>query len=224
MMDFMREEITYIPANYPAEIFANCKNGNREKAIAMLQDAFRKLKYYTNNDFAFKEVHNEKLFYQNGKVLAEVVQLFQPFRIVRRNDGDKDDSQPGKEHLLGDLFEQLLDHGFRQNEGQFFTPIPIARFIWDSLPLGRYETWPKVIDYACGAGHFLTEAIGAINHFIHSDNNAWTRGHIYGIEKDYRLARVSKVSMFMNGAGESNIIFGYGLENDPDKGVNYPRL
>ena len=45
------------------------------------------------------------------------------------------------------------------------------------------------------------------------ENNHWTRDHIFGIEKDYRLARVSKVSMFMNGAGESNIIFGDGLEN-----------
>ena len=218
MKKFMREEITYIPANYPAEIFANCKEGNREKAITMLQEAFRKLKYYTNNDFAFKEVHNEKLFYQNGKVLAEVVNLFQPFRIVRRNDG-KDDSQPGKEHLLGDLFEQLLDHGFRQNEGQFFTPVPIARFIWDSLPVKRFKSWPRVIDYACGAGHFLTEAIEAINHFIPSDNNSWTRGCIFGIEKDYRLARVSKVSMFMNGAGDSSIIFGDGLEDSPDSGI-----
>lgn len=43
--------------------------------------------------------------------------------------------------------------------------------------------------------------------------------HIYGVEKDYRLARVSKVSMFMNGAGGSNIIFGDGLENYPEKGI-----
>lgn len=75
-------------------------------------------------------------------------------------------------------------------------------------------------DYACGAGHFLTEAIEAINYFAQSDgNNAWARDHIYGIEKDYRLARVAKISLFMNGAGEGNIIFGDGLENVPDKGI-----
>ena len=43
--------------------------------------------------------------------------------------------------------------------------------------------------------------------------------HIYGVEKDYRLARVSKISMFMNGAGGSNIVFGDGLENYPEKGI-----
>lgn len=69
--------------------------------------------------------------------------------------------------FLGDLFEQLLNKGFKQNEGQFFTPIPITRFIWDSLPVDRMvksdrgNVYPKVIDYACGAGHFLTEAIEA---------------------------------------------------------------
>lgn len=203
MLEFMREEITYIPANYPEQLFSNYVGQNRQKAIDALKSAFRKLKYFTNNDFAFKDVHNEKLFYQNGKVLVEVVQLFQAYRIVNTS----------QQQVLGDMFEQLLDKGFKQNEGQFFTPLPLTRFIWDSLPLRRYSSWPKVIDYACGAGHFLIEAVEAINYFIPSENNQWTRDCIFGIEKDYRLARVSKVSMFMNGAGESNIIFGDGLEN-----------
>lgn len=145
-----------------------------------------------------------------------MVQLFEKYRIV----------YPSKHQFLGDLFEQLLNKGFKQNEGQFFTPIPITRFIWDSLPVDRMvksdrgNVYPKVIDYACGAGHFLTEAIEAINYFVQSDgNNAWVRDHIYGIEKDYRLARVAKISLFMNGAGEGNIIFGDGLENVPDKGI-----
>ena len=161
-------------------------------------------------------MHNEELFYQNGKILVEMVQLFEKYRIV----------YPSKHQFLGDLFEQLLNKGFKQNEGQFFTPMPITRFIWDSLPIERMiksergTVYPKVIDYACGAGHFLTEAIEAINHFVHSDgNNAWARDHIYGIEKDYRLARVAKISLFMNGAGEGNIIFGDGLENAPEKGI-----
>lgn len=145
-----------------------------------------------------------------------MVQLFEKYRIV----------YPSKHQFLGDLFEQLLNKGFKQNEGQFFTPMPITRFIWDSLPVDRMvksdrgNVYPKVIDYACGAGHFLTEAIEAINYFAQSDgNNAWARDHIYGIEKDYRLARVAKISLFMNGAGEGNIIFGDGLENVPDKGI-----
>lgn len=209
MSAFMREEITYISAEYPREFMQQYRGGDRERAINELSEAFRKLKFFTNNDFAFLDVHNEELFYKNGKILVEVVQLFEHYRIVHTEN----------HQLLGDMFEKLLDQGFRQNEGQFFTPIPLARFIWDCLPLKRWETWPKVIDYACGAGHFLTEAIEAVNHFIPSESREWIRDSIFGIEKDYRLSRVSKVSMFMNGAGGSNIIFGDGLEDSPDKGI-----
>ena len=216
MEKFMREEILYVSADYPEWLFSTYTGSKRKNAIADLQNTIRILKFYSNNDFAFKDVHNEELFYQNGKILVEMVQLFEKYRIVYAK----------KHQFLGDLFEQLLNKGFKQNEGQFFTPIPITRFIWDSLPVDRMvksergTVYPKVIDYACGAGHFLTEAIEAINYFVQSDgNNAWARDHIYGIEKDYRLARVAKISLFMNGAGEGNIIFGDGLENAPDKGI-----
>jgi len=43
-----------------------------------------------------------------------------------------------------------------------------------------------VIDYACGAGHFLTEAVEAINAARPDSDNSWVETHIYGIEKDYR--------------------------------------
>ena len=216
MEKFMREKIYYVSADYPELLFANYTDSKRKHAIENLKETIRILKFYSNNEFAFKDVHNEDLFYQNGKILVEMVQLFEKYRIV----------YPSKHQFLGDLFEQLLNKGFKQNEGQFFTPMPITRFIWDSLPVDRMvksergTVYPKIIDYACGAGHFLTEAIEAINHFVQTDgNNAWTRDHIYGIEKDYRLARVAKISLFMNGAGEGNIIFGDGLENAPDKGI-----
>lgn len=216
MEKFMREEIYYVSSDYPEWLFSTYTGSRRKKAIEDLQRTIRILKFYSNNDFAFKDVHNEELFYQNGKILVEMVQLFEKYRIV----------YPSKHQFLGDLFEQLLNKGFKQNEGQFFTPMPITRFIWDSLPVDRMvksergTVYPKVIDYACGAGHFLTEAIEAINHFVQSDgDNSWARDHIFGIEKDYRLARVAKISLFMNGAGEGNIIFGDGLENAPEKGI-----
>ncbi len=216
METFMREEIYYVPADYPEWLFSTYTGSKRKKAIEDLQNTIRILKFYSNNDFAFKDVHNEELFYQNGKILVEMVQLFERYRIV----------YPSKHQFLGDLFEQLLNKGFKQNEGQFFTPMPITRFIWDCLPVDRMvksergTVYPKIIDYACGAGHFLTEAIEAVNYYVRSDgNNAWVRDHIYGIEKDYRLARVAKISLFMNGAGDGNIIFGDGLENAPDKGI-----
>lgn len=216
MQKFMKEEIFYIPADYPEQLFKNYTSSKRKKAIEDLDRIIKILKFYSNNDFSFKDVHNEELFFQNGKVLVEVVQLFERYRIVYTK----------KHQFLGDLFEQLLNKGFKQNEGQFFTPMPITRFMWDSLPMHKIvgaeakAKYPRVIDYACGAGHFLTEAVEAINAFHNSySDNSWVRDHIFGIEKDYRLARVSKISLFMNGAGEGTIIFGDGLENKPDQGI-----
>lgn len=212
MEEFMKEKVIYVPADYADNLFQQYNGSQRKAAIEELKQTLRILKFYTNNDFAFKDVHNEELFYQNGKILVEVVQLFQPYRIV----------YPSKHQFLGDLFEQLLTKGFKQNEGQFFTPTPITRFIWDSLPIQNYineHNLPRVIDYACGSGHFLTEGVEAINAVRPDGDNSWVETHIYGIEKDYRLARVSKISMFMNGAGGSNIVFGDGLENYPEKGI-----
>ncbi|MEI6435962.1 MAG: N-6 DNA methylase, partial [Bacteroidota bacterium] len=130
----------------------------------------------------------------------------------------------------------------KQNEGQYFTPIPIAKFIIQSLPVreiierklenGNVKFLPFVLDYACGSGHFLTEAIEEIQHTINEIDltpkfreeineeiqriqigTQWTGDYIFGIEKDYRLARTSKVAMFMHGDGEANILFGDGLED-----------
>lgn len=212
MEEFMKEKIFYVEADYAEKLFSQYTGQKRKAAIADLNNTIRILKFYSNNDFAFKDVHNEDLFFQNGKILVEVVQLFQPYRIVYSS----------KHQFLGDLFEKLLSNGFKQNEGQFFTPTPITRFIWDSLPLKEYiknNGIPKVIDYSCGAGHFLTEGVEAINAATNQEDSSWVSNHIFGIEKDYRLARVSKISMFMNGAGGSCITFGDGLENYPAKEI-----
>lgn len=223
MQDFMNEKINYIDDEYAKRLFAQHLHGEQRKAaIEDLQNTIRILKYYSNNDFSFKDVHNEELFYQNGKVLVEVVELFERYRIV----------YPNKHQFLGTLFEHLLNKGFKQNEGQFFTPTPLTRFIWDSIPLSKImqvengKKFPKIIDYACGAGHFLTEGVEAVNAYLKNcegesliAENLWTEHSIFGIEKDYRLARVAKVCLYMNGAGRGQIIFGDGLEQYKDKGI-----
>ena len=221
MEKYMKEEIVYIPDEYAEKLIMGYTGQKRTNMINDLKKTIKMLKFYTNNDFAFKDVHNEELFLQNGKILVEVVQLFQEYRIVGSE----------KLQLLGDLFENLLTKGFKQNEGQFFTPIPITRFIWNAIPtseiinIDRNNLLPKVIDYACGAGHFLTEGSSRIKNgliecapeMLECEN--WEEKVLFGVEKDYRLARVSKIELFMHGAGNGNIVFGDGLEEHEDKGV-----
>ncbi len=215
MEKFMREPITYVPLARVDELLNQIGAVRREELSAAFKADYRKLKFFNNNAFAFIDVHNEKLFYINAKILAEVVDILKDYKII------------GSEDLqtLGDLFEQLLDKGFKQNEGQFFTPLPITRFIWDSLPLDDLigDAPPKIIDYACGAGHFLTEGFKAVNDCFARKNLTppplWERDKLFGVEKDDRLARVSKISLFMHGADEGKIKFGDGLENYPDEGI-----
>lgn len=226
MLQFMNEKIFYVENDYADRLFSQYSRSDRVNAIQDLRSTIRKLKFYSNNEFAFKDVHNEELFLQNSKILVEMVQLFEPYRIV----------YPARDQLLGDLFEQLLAKGFKQNEGQFFTAMPLTRFIWEALPLdavvrrGGKLFHPRVIDYACGAGHFLTEGVEAINAYLKDErgkevkDNSWVEKFVYGVEKDYRLARVSKVSLHMNGAGAGQIVFGDGLENYPEKGIEPGRF
>ena len=222
MEKFMNEEIMYIDDNYAEELVKQYTGQRRINMINSLKDTIRKLKFYTNNDFAFKDVHNEELFLQNGKVLLEVVELFENYRIINVSQANA--------QFLGDMFEQLLNQGFKQNEGQFFTPNQITRFIWESLPLKRIMKsgerlhYPRVIDYACGAGHFITQGVLSIKDFLTREDVNYKDLHpdkyFYGIEKDYRLARVSRVSLYMNDCNEGNIIFGDGLDNYKDKGID----
>jgi type I restriction enzyme M protein len=217
MKEYLKEEIIYFENDYVEKAFKYHKKAvAKDKMTKML----KALKFYTNNEFAFKEVHNEKLFEQNAKVINEVVQLLQPYRIKYSQ----------KQQFLGNLFELLLNDGLKQSEGQFFTPVPITRFIVSSLPIhdfisdrwkkGEVHLLPRVVDYACGSGHFLTEAIDEIQGIIenlnmsrHRGDTRWARDYIFGIEKDYRLARIAKIACFLNGAGDANIIYGDGLES-----------
>lgn len=45
------------------------------------------------------------------------------------------------------------------------------------------------------------------------DKFSWAKEFVYGIDADYRLVKSSKVSLFLNGDGEANIIRANGLDN-----------
>lgn len=67
----------------------------------------------------------------------------------------------------------------------------------------------------------------AINNFnSQSKNLKWAKNYVYAIEKDYRLVKISKVSSFLNGDGDANVICADGLapfDNDKYKGKLYKK-
>ncbi len=216
MKRFLGEEVTYIDNDaieYAFRFFKNDPDATRET----IKKYFRQLKFFTNNDFAFVDVHNEKLFYQNATVLLKMVQMLQDIRLKQTEDKDEEDHQ-----FLGDMFEGFLDQGVKQSEGQFFTPMPIVKFILKALPLKQIVTQseeiPKVIDYACGAGHFLNEYAKQIKPIVKENKEAELEQYyaaITGIEKEYRLSKVAKVSSFMYGQDDIEIIYADALSEIP---------
>lgn len=219
MEEFMRIPTTYTPLSVVENLLFQSMGESREVLETLFKEEFNKLKFYTPNIFNFIKVLNRDIFYINSGIVKEVVDKFKYYKII------------GATNLqtLGDLFEQLLDKGFKQDEGQFFTPLPVTRFIWDSLPLEKIISaekkfaLPKIIDYACGAGHFLTQGFEAINDFFQRQNltppTYWEDEKLFGIERNDRLSTVSKISLFMHGADKGKIKFGDGLENYPDEGI-----
>ena len=211
MTEYLKEEVFYLDNDYIRKTLDQFTGKKRKALEEELVDKFQKTKMLSCQVFAFREVYNEKLFLQNGKVLVEVVELFQNYKLAYSS----------KDQFLGELFENLLDQGFKQEAGQFFTPVPITRFVWNSLPLDRYlssktPALPKVIDFACGSGHFLTEGVSAISESAKEIEDKNISDTFYGIDKDNRLARVSKVAMLLNGAANAHIKQGDGLEHDED--------
>jgi type I restriction enzyme M protein len=204
-----------------------------------IREMFTRVRLHKNNEFAFKEVFDEKSFEENAVVVREVVELLQPYQIRYGH----------KQQFLGDFFELLLSTGIKQEAGQFFTPVPIAKFIISSLPLRELikqkiendETnfLPYIIDYAAGSGHFLTESMDEVQNIINEIDESkqrpsiqrnlsswkinpfdWACDYVYGIEADYRLVKTAKVSCFLNGDGLANVIHADGLDHF-QKSIDY---
>lgn len=212
MEDFFKDTVAYVENNEIEAAFSFLKS-KADEAKSTILSYFRTLKYYNNNPFAFLDVHNEALFYQNAVILKDIVNMIQDIRIKTEN----------QNQFLGDLFEGFLDQGIKQSEGQFFTPMPIVKFLISSLPLenliGESAEIPKVIDYACGAGHFLTEYANQIKPFVEKHKKAELSKYyenIHGIEKEYRLSKVSQVSAFMYGQDGIHIFYKDALSRTPD--------
>ncbi len=207
--------------------YANIDDSLRKKIL----DDFTEIRLKKNNEFAFKEVFDDPSFEDNARVVKEVVELLQRYQL-RYNQ---------KHQYLGDFFELLLTTGLKQESGQFFTPVPVAKYIIKSLPIKEIinekiikgnssDLLPLIIDYAAGSGHFLTESMGDVQNIVDTieenklnsnlarkikswkdDQYGWAFDYIYGIEKDYRLVKTAKVSCYLHGDGLAKVIHGDGL-------------
>lgn len=202
MRKFLKDEVMYISSEQIDGAFWTVKN-KKNATKKQIQKYFRDLKFFSNNAFSLINVHNERLFNRNTKVLVELVQMWQGLRLKTKE----------QNQFLGDMFEYFLDNSIKQSEGQFFTPMPITKFIVASLPLDNKVQEASeplaVIDFACGAGHFLTEYAHQIKPLVEKHKQTDLSQYyeqITGIEKEDRLAKIAKVSAYMYGQDQIKII------------------
>ena len=105
------------------------------------------------------------------------------------------------------MFEGFLDHGVKQSEGQFFTPVPDLPLYPDE-PAAEYHgvrqhprrpspsTTPAERATSSPSWRFSL-SLSSQNSILSSEANRRVPRRIYGVEKEYRLSKVAKVSAFM---------------------------
>ncbi len=168
--------------------------------FAGIKELFEEMKFYNIKKFNFIDVENREEFEMNFQILIKIAALIQDINL----------SSSETNHFFGDLFEGLLSKNVHQTEGQFFTPLPIVNFIINSLPQFPNTDKVKVLDYACGAGHFLTEFV-----------KHYPKAKIYGIEKSQTLSQVAKIATIINGCQDSRIVFKDSLSHINTMDVRY---
>ena len=230
MAEFLEKKVTDFSEDEFDTRYQQLFSSNDSLARELKQEINR-IRLEKNNEFAIREVYDRKSFVENAKVVKEVVELLQKYKIRYTK----------KHQYLSDFFELLLTTGLKQESGQFFTPVPVAQFIIKSLPIDDFinkkllmgkkdDMLPHIIDYAAGSGHFITECMhelqnilakykpgdfsGETKRFIKKTQDypyEWAFNYVYGIEKDYRLVKVGKVGCYLHGDGLANVIHSDGL-------------
>lgn len=133
------------------------------------------------------------------------------------------------EDLNGRLFETFLSATMRGKElGQFFTPIPVAKFMTQLADLKANKNHvDKVLDACCGTGGFLIEAMTDMATKIEKNRNLTNvekeklleklkNESLYGIDagKSPPVARIARINMFIHRDGGSQIYFADSLNKD----------
>ncbi|MDR2066174.1 MAG: restriction endonuclease subunit S, partial [Prevotellaceae bacterium] len=229
MREFLEKEVTDISDAEFEKKYDTLGNDIRKQLL----DDLTEIRLKKNNEFAIKEVFDDDSFEENAKVVKEVVELLQGYKI----------RYAAKQQYLSDFFELLLTTGLKQESGQYFTPVPVAQFIIKSLPVDtmvhdklqkgiKDEFLPHIIDYAAGSGHFITESMHLLQQLLGNLDNSklfgdakklvakakdypydWAMDYVYGVEKDYRLVKVGKVGCYLHGDGLARVIHSDGLGN-----------
>ena len=108
--------------------------------------------------------------------------------------GGLESSERGRD-LVGDIYEVFIGSAVRGQDGQFFTPKNAVSLL---VHITRPESTDLIIDPACGAGSFLSEAALSVSGFDIKRN-------LHGVDKDTYLSRLAKLRLALQFDEPANI-------------------
>lgn len=138
------------------------------------------------------------------------------------------------EDLNGRMFETFLNATVRgKGLGAFFTPRGVVHYMVETAPIyvskdknkPISECIPFVLDGCCGSGGFLIDAMARFIRNINSMSNLTNvqrkkyfkevkDNHLFGIEANLKIARISRLNMYLHGDGGSKIFQSDTLDKD----------
>lgn len=176
------------------------KTGNCKKFKKRFLELFEEL---TTNP-SFQDIFdNSDRIKLEPHLLGEIVYKLQYLKITGTD-------------IKGEAFQMFLSPYYRGENDQFLTPEPVIKMIVEIIKPSIKDV---IIDPACGTGRFLTNTISYLRNNIEDAEfsvKEWASEHIFGIETDTMLSKISKIYMVLIGDGHTNIYHRNSLTNSVD--------
>ena len=177
----------------------------------------------------FSEVKKnyKDIFYESDSIefdkntVLEIVSKFQKYSFIN-----------SAVDSIGAAFEVFTNESLKEDNGQFFTPRQVVKFVVDILDPQPEE---DIIDPACGSGGFLIESLKHVgakiddklksrftaDKIVSHKRNLFAK-HFFGLDQERDLVKITKAYMAIVGDGSGGIFSENSLEN-PSKWENVNR-
>ena len=194
------DEETYLPNN--STLLQKAKYSTIEETASIVRSLYNNSLEYDERIYSLRVPKYKK----SRGVFNTTLNLSSPalFKLVELfEDIDLTSSEID---VKGRAFQKMLLPAMRAGMGQYFTPLPVIKFIVETL---QPKSTDLIIDPFSGSAHFLTSAMDYVarneKNVSEKRMNEFRFHKLHGIEKSERMVRISMTDMRLHGDGHSNI-------------------
>jgi len=183
---------------------------------------------------AFKHIATTKKIDYNKPNIKLILEQLRPNTIkLDKNDLKllddilkKYDFTDCDDDILGFIYQSIRPQGDRKDEGQYYTPEKVVKYILDKVNINLTKNKNlKILDPACGTGQFLLRAYDILykqykktkveENKIHQNI---IKNHLFGFDIDQIAVVLTKLNLFLKSKGhyngEFNILLADTLKRD----------